>query len=50
VLEQIEMLGEIVPTLRREFDALRAPGVPSDPPTHASMLAARHAAPTPASV
>ena len=50
VLEQIEMLGEIVPTLRREFDAMRAPGVPSDPPTHASVLAARESTPAPASV
>ncbi len=41
VLEQLEMLGEVVPTLRREFEARRAPGVPSDPPTHASLVAAR---------
>ncbi|WP_430593612.1 LLM class flavin-dependent oxidoreductase [Humidisolicoccus flavus] len=41
VLEQIEILGtEVVPVLRREFDALRAPGVP-DAPTHAKLLAAR---------
>lgn len=40
VLEQIEILGtEVVPVLRREFDRLRAPGVP-DAPTHASLLAA----------
>ncbi len=41
VLEQIDFLGEIVPVMRREFDALRDPEVPSDPPTHASLLAAR---------
>jgi putative FMN-dependent luciferase-like monooxygenase len=40
VLEQMDMLGElVVPVLRREFDARRAPGVP-DAPTHASLLAA----------
>ncbi len=41
VLEQLDMLGEIVPVMRREFDAMRDPEVPSDPPTHASLLAAR---------
>ncbi len=42
-LEQLEMLGElVVPVLRREFAALRKPGVP-DAPTHASLLAARDA-------
>ena len=42
-LEQLEMLGElVVPVLRREFAALRKPGVP-DAPTHASLLAARNA-------
>ncbi len=36
VLEQIELLGtEVVPVLRREFEALRAPGVP-EAPTHAA--------------
>ena len=35
VLEQVELLGtEVVPVLRREFEARRAPGVP-DAPTHA---------------
>jgi hypothetical protein len=34
VLEQIEMLGEIVPVMRREFEAMRPAGVPSDPPMH----------------
>ncbi|GAB3678289.1 LLM class flavin-dependent oxidoreductase [Angustibacter aerolatus] len=44
VLEQLDLLGEeVVPVLRKEFDALRAPGVP-DAPTHASMLAARESA------
>ncbi len=43
VLEQMDMLAEIVPVLRREFDARRAPGVP-DAPTHASLVAARRAA------
>jgi putative FMN-dependent luciferase-like monooxygenase len=49
VLEQLEMLGEIVPTLRREFEAMRPAHVPADPPTHDSLLAARDAAPAPAS-
>ncbi len=40
VLEQIDLLGEeVVPTLRAEFDRLRAPGVPSDPPLHSAVLA-----------
>jgi putative FMN-dependent luciferase-like monooxygenase len=43
VLEQLEMLGEIVPVLRREFDAVRPAHVPSDPPTHASQKASRDA-------
>jgi putative FMN-dependent luciferase-like monooxygenase len=44
VLEQLDLLGEeVVPVLRKEFDARRAPGVP-DAPTHASLLAARTAA------
>jgi putative FMN-dependent luciferase-like monooxygenase len=38
VLEQLELLGEVVPVLRKEFEARRAPGVP-DAPTHASLLA-----------
>jgi hypothetical protein len=41
VLEQLEILGrEVVPALRREFEARRPPHVPSDPPTHASLVAA----------
>jgi hypothetical protein len=43
VLEQIEMLGEIVPTMRREFERMRPAHVASDPPTHASLRAARDA-------
>ena len=40
VLEQVELLGaEVVPVLRREFAARRAPGVP-DAPTHAARRAA----------
>ena len=39
VLEQIEILGtEVVPVLRREFDAVRQAGVP-DAPTHAARVA-----------
>jgi len=44
VLEQLDILGEeVVPVLRREFDALRPAHVP-DAPTHASLKAARDAA------
>lgn len=40
VLEQIEILGkEVVPVLRKEFEARRPADVPSDPPTHASLVA-----------
>ena len=40
VLEQIEILGtQIVPVLRAEFDRRRPSHVPSDPPTHASLVA-----------
>ena len=40
VLEQMDILGsEVVPVLRREFEARRAPGVPSDPPLHPRVLA-----------
>jgi hypothetical protein len=42
VLEQLDLLGEIVPVLRREMDALRPSHVP-DGPTHAARLAARAA-------
>jgi hypothetical protein len=43
VLEQLDMLGEIVPVLRKEFAAMRAPGVP-DAPTHESLKAAQREA------
>jgi hypothetical protein len=40
VLEQLDLLGEeVVPVLRKEFEALRPANVP-DAPTHASLLAA----------
>jgi putative FMN-dependent luciferase-like monooxygenase len=46
VLEQLDLLGEeVVPVLRRELDALRPAHVPHAP-THASLKAARDAAPT----
>jgi putative FMN-dependent luciferase-like monooxygenase len=42
VLEQVELLGsEVVPVLRREMEARRAPGVP-DAPTHASLVGAKY--------
>src|SRR3954469_5208092 len=41
VLEQLALLGEeVVPVLRKEFAALKPEHVPSDPPTHASLVAA----------
>ena len=41
VLEQIEILGtEVVPVLRKEFELRRPAHVPSDPPTHATLVAA----------
>ena len=42
VLEQLDLLGEIVPVLRREMDGMRPAHVP-DGPTHAARLAARDA-------
>lgn len=40
VLEQIERLGrEVVPVLRKEFELRRPDHVPSDPPTHESLVA-----------
>ncbi|KAB1645564.1 MULTISPECIES: LLM class flavin-dependent oxidoreductase [unclassified Pseudoclavibacter] len=42
VLDQIELLGsEVVPVLRRELAARRAPDVP-DAPTHASLVRAKY--------
>jgi putative FMN-dependent luciferase-like monooxygenase len=41
VLQQLEMLGgEVVPVLRQEFESRRPAHVPSDPPSHASLVAA----------
>jgi hypothetical protein len=43
-MEQLDMLGEqVVPVLRKEFDALRPSHVP-EAPTHASLKAARDVA------
>ncbi|MDN5725859.1 MAG: LLM class flavin-dependent oxidoreductase [Propionibacteriales bacterium] len=39
--EQLDLLGEILPTLRAEWEARRPAHVPADPPTHPSRLAAR---------
>src|SRR6201992_1605199 len=40
VLAQLEPLGgEVVPTLRKEFEARRAPGARAEAPTHASLVA-----------
>lgn len=40
VLEQLDILGEqVVPVLRKEFDALRPAADVPDAPTHASLLA-----------
>lgn len=42
VLEQLELLGgEVVPVLRRELAAKRAPGV-ADAPTHASLVRSKY--------
>lgn len=44
VLKQLDLLGsEVVPVLRKEFAAMRAPGVP-DAPTHESLVASKVAA------
>ncbi|MCH8612774.1 LLM class flavin-dependent oxidoreductase [Arsenicicoccus dermatophilus] len=41
VLEQVEILGrEVAPVLRAEMDRRRPAHVPSDPPTHESLVAA----------
>jgi hypothetical protein len=44
VLEQLDLLGEVVPVLRRELDALRPATVP-DGPTHEALVAASLAGP-----
>lgn len=42
MLEQVELLAtEVVPVLRREMAARRAPGVP-EAPTHASLVRATY--------
>jgi hypothetical protein len=44
VLEQVELLGTaVVPVLRREMEARRAPGVP-EAPTHAGLVRAKYGA------
>lgn len=41
VLEQIDLLGErVVPVLRQEMESRRPAHVPSEPPTHASLVRA----------
>jgi hypothetical protein len=41
-LEQVDLLGtEVVPVLRREMEARRAPGVPGAP-THAGLVKAKY--------
>ena len=48
VLEQIDLLAEeVVPVLRAELESRRPAHVPSDPPTHASRVAAANAAANP---
>jgi putative FMN-dependent luciferase-like monooxygenase len=43
VLEQLELLGsEVVPVLRKEFEAKRAPGAREEVPTHASLVADKY--------
>ncbi|MGH2835848.1 MAG: LLM class flavin-dependent oxidoreductase [Solirubrobacteraceae bacterium] len=43
VLEQVELLGaEVVPVLRREFESLRDPEAPSNPPSHADLVRAKY--------
>ena len=44
VLEQMDILGsEVVPVLRREFEALRPADVPAGPPLHPRVVAAQAA-------
>jgi putative FMN-dependent luciferase-like monooxygenase len=43
VLKQIDLLAEeVVPVLRKEMEARRAPGVPSAAPTHAQLVKAKY--------
>ncbi|MFI5429359.1 hypothetical protein [Aeromicrobium sp. UC242_57] len=44
MLEQLDELGEVLPTLRAEFAARRPENVP-DAPTHAARVAAKLAEP-----
>jgi len=42
VLDQLDIIGnDVVPVLRQDFETLRVPGVPSDPPSHAERVRAR---------
>ncbi|MCW2759696.1 MAG: Flavin-dependent oxidoreductase, F420-dependent methylene-tetrahydromethanopterin reductase, partial [Nocardioidaceae bacterium] len=45
VMHQLDLLGEVVRELRPAFEALRPAHVPSDPPTHGSLVAAREDVP-----
>ncbi|HEY0280259.1 MAG TPA: hypothetical protein VGC32_18495, partial [Solirubrobacterales bacterium] len=43
VLEQLELLGgEVVPTLRKEFEDRRAPEARAEVPTHAALVAEKY--------
>jgi putative FMN-dependent luciferase-like monooxygenase len=47
VLEQLDLLGEeVVPVLRKELEARRPAGVPSDPPTHPRVAARKEKVPS----
>ena len=51
VLEQMDILGsEVVPVLRREFEALRPADVPAGPPLHPRVVADQAAAAVPPAV
>ncbi len=50
VLEQLDLLGEVVESLRPQFEALRPADVPSDPPAHGSPLSAAPVEAAPAEV
>lgn len=45
VLEQLDLLGEILPTLRREFAARRSPA--AAPPSHAALVKAKYGTASP---
>jgi len=43
VFEQLVWLGtDVVPVVRAELESRRAPGVPSDPPSHADLVRAKY--------